>query len=133
MIYPSYMVIMTTLVGLALVRRLHLDSRIGPKAVWILTFLYLSKLAMLFVASKSILWVSAILLLAVSPPVLLYKDKSRTASKMKPWLGKDMLMLPLLLYQCGFVVRQFWKFFNGGMVDLHLMVCFWAPASFWLG
>lgn len=85
--YPSYMVIMTTFVGLALVRRLYADSRIGSKAVWILTCLYLSKLAMLFVASKSVLWVSAILLLAVSPPVLLYKDKSRMASKMKPWQG----------------------------------------------
>lgn len=71
--YPSYMVIMTTFVGLALVRRLSADNRIGPKAVWILTCLYSSKLAMLFMASKAVLWGSAILLLAVSPPLLLYK------------------------------------------------------------
>ncbi|GAV80798.1 hypothetical protein CFOL_v3_24258 [Cephalotus follicularis] len=85
--YPSYMVILTTFVGLALVRRLSVDHRIGPKAVWILTCLYSSKLAMLFITSKSVLWVSAILLLAVSPPLLLYKDKSRTGSKMKAWQG----------------------------------------------
>ncbi|KAL2903873.1 Bromodomain-containing factor 1 [Bienertia sinuspersici] len=83
--YPSYMVIMTTFLGLALVRRLTSDGRIGPKAVWILTCLYTSKLAMLFITSKSVVWVSAVLLLAVSPPLLLYKDKSKTASKMKPW------------------------------------------------
>ncbi|XP_027099832.1 uncharacterized protein [Coffea arabica] len=83
--YPSYMVMMTTFFGLALVRRLSVDNRIGPKAVWILTCLYCSKLAMLVMASKAVLWVSAVLLLAVSPPLLLYKDKSRTASKMKPW------------------------------------------------
>ncbi|XP_027152743.1 uncharacterized protein LOC113752898 [Coffea eugenioides] len=83
--YPSYMVMMTTFFGLALVRRLSVDYRIGPKAVWILTCLYCSKLAMLVMASKAVLWVSAVLLLAVSPPLLLYKDKSRTASKMKPW------------------------------------------------
>lgn len=71
--YPSYMVIMTTFVGLALVRRLSVDHRIGPKAVWILTSLYSSKLAMLFISSKSVVWVSALLLLAVSPPLLLYK------------------------------------------------------------
>lgn len=66
-IYPSYMVIMTTFLGLALVRRLSVDSRIGPKAVWILTCLYCAKQAMLLMASK------AVLLLAVSPPILLYK------------------------------------------------------------
>lgn len=71
--YPSYMVILTTFVGLALVRRLSVDNRIGPKAVWILTCLYSSKLAVLFITSKSVVWVSAILLLAVSPPLLLYK------------------------------------------------------------
>ncbi|KAK8603353.1 hypothetical protein V6N13_085542 [Hibiscus sabdariffa] len=86
-IYPSYMVILTTMIGFALVRRLSVDYRIGPKAVWILTCLYSSKLSMLFLTSKSVVWVSAILLLAISPPLLLYRDKSRTASKMKAWQG----------------------------------------------
>lgn len=71
--YPSYMVIVTTFVGLALTRRLSVDNHIGPKAVWILTCLYSSKLAMLLLSSKSVVWVSAVLLLAVSPPLLLYK------------------------------------------------------------
>uniref|UniRef100_A0A2P2JF08 Uncharacterized protein MANES_08G100200 n=2 Tax=Rhizophora mucronata TaxID=61149 RepID=A0A2P2JF08_RHIMU len=85
--YPSYMVILTTFVGLALVRRLSVDHRIQSKAVWILTCLYSSKLGMLLISSKSVLWVSALLLLAITPPLLLYKDKSRTGSKMKPWQG----------------------------------------------
>lgn len=71
--YPSYMVLTTTFLGLALLRRLSVDNRIGPKAVWILTCLYASKLSMLFITNKSVLWASAVLLLAVSPPVLLYK------------------------------------------------------------
>lgn len=71
--YPSYMVVTTTFLGLALVRKLVVDCRIGQKAVWILTCLYSSKLVMLFITSKSVLWVSALLLLAVSPPLLLYK------------------------------------------------------------
>ncbi|XP_028786914.1 uncharacterized protein LOC114742862 isoform X1 [Neltuma alba] len=85
--YPSYMIIMTTFLGLALVRKLSVDHRIGAKTVWILTCLYSSKLAMLFIASKSVVWVSSILLLAVSPPLLLYSDRSRMASRMKPWQG----------------------------------------------
>lgn len=71
--YPSYMVVMTTFAGLAIVRRLSADHRIGSKAVWILICLYSSKLSMLFMASKTVLWVSAVMLLAVSPPLLLYK------------------------------------------------------------
>lgn len=71
--YPSYMVILTTFLGLALVRKLSADHRIGPKAVWVLTCLYSSKLAMLVIASKSVVWTSAVLLLAISPPLLLYK------------------------------------------------------------
>lgn len=71
--YPSYMVLVTTFVGLSLVRRLSADHRIGAKAVWILTCLYSAKLAMLVISSKSVVWMSAVLLLAVTPPLLLYK------------------------------------------------------------
>ncbi|KAK8939496.1 hypothetical protein KSP40_PGU008653 [Platanthera guangdongensis] len=86
-IYPSYMVLTTTILGFALIRRLAVDHRVGPKSQWILTCLYTSKLTMLFISSKSILWVSAVLLLAVSPPLLLYRDRLKGASKMKSWQG----------------------------------------------
>ncbi|CAN6485640.1 unnamed protein product [Victoria cruziana] len=86
-LYPSYMVITTTVCGLALVRRLFLDHRIGPKAVWVLTCIYSSKLVMLFITSTSAVWVSLVLLLAISPPFLLYRDKSKSASKMAVWQG----------------------------------------------
>ncbi|XP_043723807.1 uncharacterized protein LOC122670861 [Telopea speciosissima] len=85
--YPSYMVILTTCLGLALVKRLVVDNRIGLKGVWILTCLYSSKLAMLFITSKSVLWASALLLLAISPPLLLYRGRSKVDSKMKTWQG----------------------------------------------
>lgn len=71
--YPSYMVFLTTFLGLALVRRLSVDHHIGSKAVWVLTCLYSSKLSMLFMTSKTALWASTVLLLAVTPPLLLYK------------------------------------------------------------
>ncbi|XP_022725442.1 uncharacterized protein LOC111281907 [Durio zibethinus] len=112
--YPSYMVILTTLVGFALVRRLFVDHRIGPKAVWILTCLYSSKLAVLFITSKSVVWVSAVLLLAISPPLLLYRDKSRTASKMKAWQGyAHAAVVALSVWFCRETIFEALQWWNG--------------------
>ncbi|EEF50140.1 uncharacterized protein LOC8285711 [Ricinus communis] len=112
--YPSYMVILTAFVGLALVRRLSVDHRIGSKGVWILTCLYFSKLAMLFISSKSVVWVSAVLLLAISPPLLLYKDKSRTASKMKPWQGyAHASVVALSVWLCRETIFEALQWWNG--------------------
>ncbi|CDY09793.1 BnaC09g43680D [Brassica napus] len=112
--YPSYMVISTTLIGLAVVRRLFADHRIGSKAVWILTCLYSSKLAMLFLSSKSVVWVSAALLLAVSPPLLLYKEKSKSASKMKPWQGyAHALVVAISVWFCRETIFDALQWWNG--------------------
>ncbi|KAM0987870.1 hypothetical protein ACFX13_012123 [Malus domestica] len=112
--YPSYMVIVTTFVGLAVVKRLSVDRRIGGKAVWILTCLYSAKLAMLLMSSKSVVWVSAILLLAVTPPLLLYKDKSRTASKMKAWQGYAHAgVVSLSVWFCRETIFEALQWWNG--------------------
>ncbi|KAL7135244.1 hypothetical protein ABFS83_11G080400 [Erythranthe nasuta] len=112
--YPSYMVIMTTFAGLAIVRRLSVDHRIGSKAVWVLICLYSSKLFMLFMASKTVLWVSAVLLLAVSPPLLLYKDKSKSASKMKPWQGYAHAgVVALSVWFCRETIFEALQWWNG--------------------
>ncbi|XWS39398.1 hypothetical protein CRYUN_Cryun18bG0051100 [Craigia yunnanensis] len=112
--YPSYMVILTTLVGFALVQRLSVDHRIGPKAVWILACLYSSKLAMLFITSKSVVWVSAVLLLAISPPLLLYRDKSTTASKMKAWQGyTHAAVVALSVCFCSETIFEALQWWNG--------------------
>nr|XP_019708538.1 uncharacterized protein LOC105051135 [Elaeis guineensis] len=112
--YPSYMVLTTTFLGLVLVRRLSLDHRIGPKAVWILTCLYSSKLAILFITSKSVLWVSAVLLLAVSPPLLLYKDRSKGASKMKVWQGyAHACVVALSAWLCRETIFEALQWWNG--------------------
>ncbi|CAN4090242.1 unnamed protein product [Withania somnifera] len=112
--YPSYMVVITTFVGLAVVRRLSVDDRIRSKAIWVLTCLYSSKLALLFVTSKGVLWVSAVLLLAVSPPLLLYRDKSRTASKMKPWQGcAHAAVVALSVWFCRETVFEALQWWHG--------------------
>lgn len=113
-IYPSYMVITTTVLGLALVRRLALDNRIGPKAVWILTCLYAAKLSMLFLTSKTVLWATVILLLAVSPPLLLYKDKGKTASRMKPWQGfSHAVVVTVSVWLCRQTIFEALQWWNG--------------------
>ncbi|XP_057950255.1 uncharacterized protein LOC131145161 [Malania oleifera] len=112
--YPSYMVMMTTFVGLALVRRLFVDHRIGPKSVWVLTCLYSSKLSMLFISSKSVVWVSAVLLLAVSPPLLLYKDKLKKVSKMKSWQGYAHAgVVALSVWFCRETIFEALQWWNG--------------------
>lgn len=112
--YPSYMVILTTLVGFAIVRRLSVDHRIGAKAVWILTCLYSSKLAMLFITSKSVVWVSAVLLLAISPPLILYRDKSRAASKMKDWQGyAHAAVVAVSVWFCRETIFEVLQWWNG--------------------
>ncbi|CAH9079510.1 unnamed protein product [Cuscuta europaea] len=113
-IYPSYMVVMTTFVGLAVVRRLFVDNRIGLKAAWVLTCFYTSKLSMLFIASKTVLWSSAVLSLAVTPPLLLYKDKSRPASKMKPWQGyAHAVLVALSVWFCRETIFESLQWWNG--------------------
>ncbi|XP_031124366.1 uncharacterized protein LOC116027078 [Ipomoea triloba] len=112
--YPSYMVFMTTFLGLAIVRRLLVDNRIGQKAVWVLTCLYFSKLSMLFISSRTVLWASAILSLAVTPPVLLYRDRSRPASKMKPWQGyAHTVVVALSVWFCRETIFEALQWWNG--------------------
>nr|ATG71033.1 no exine fromation 1 [Cupressus sempervirens] len=112
--YPSYMVITTTVLGLALVRRLALDNRIGPKAVWILTCLYAAKLSMLFLTFKSVLWVAILLLLAISPPLLLYKEKGKAGSKMKPWQAfSHAAVITLSVWYCRNTIFEVLQWWNG--------------------
>ncbi|PKU64648.1 uncharacterized protein LOC110107839 [Dendrobium catenatum] len=113
-IYPSYMVVMTTILGFALIRRLASDHRIGPKAQWILTCLFSSKLAMLFISSKSVMWVSAVLLLAVSPPLLLYRDRLKGASKMKIWQGyAHACVVAISAWFCRETIFEALQWWNG--------------------
>lgn len=72
-VYPSYMVVFTTVLGLVLVHRLSADKRISSVSNWLMICLYLSKLSMLFLSSPHVVWAAALLLLAITPPLLLYK------------------------------------------------------------
>ncbi|CAI5457977.1 unnamed protein product [Closterium sp. Yama58-4] len=110
-VYPSFLVITTTLAGLAAVQRLHAEHKIGAVAEWVgacvylaklpmLAWLhaehkrgvaewvgacvYLAKLPMLAVSSPGATLSSLLLLLAVTPPFFLYRDKAHARARMRP-------------------------------------------------
>lgn len=72
-VYPSYLVIATSLVGLLLTWKMTQEGLLGSLATWVLTCLYIGKLPLLLLSTKDVLWPSTSLLLAMSAPVLLYK------------------------------------------------------------
>ncbi|KAJ3671798.1 hypothetical protein LUZ60_007877 [Juncus effusus] len=113
-IYPSYMVVVTTVLGVGIVRRGEAEGRIGSKAGWILMCLYGGKLAMLVVVGKSVVWVATVLLLAVTPPLLLYKDKAKGGSKMKPHQAyAHAAIITISAWVCRETIFQALQFVNG--------------------
>ncbi|GJP32031.1 hypothetical protein CLOM_g16576 [Closterium sp. NIES-68] len=86
-VYPSYLVVTTTVAGFVAVRRLRAEHKIGPLAEWVACCLYGAKLPMLLVSSPGVTLSSQLLLLAVTPPFFLYRDKSHPRSRMRPWVA----------------------------------------------
>ncbi|CAI7839217.1 unnamed protein product, partial [Closterium sp. NIES-54] len=83
-VYPSFLVVTTTVAGLAAVQRLHAEHKIGAVAEWVGSCVYLAKLPMLAVSSPGATFSSLLLLLAVTPPFFLYRDKAHARSRMRP-------------------------------------------------
>lgn len=110
-VYPSYLVVVTTVVGLVLVRRLGADKRIGPLASWVLICLYLSKLSMFFLSSHYVVWAATLLLLAITPPLVLYKDRG---SRMKPWQGvAHAAVVCTSVWLCRFTIFEALQWWTG--------------------
>lgn len=86
-LYPGYLVALTSAVGWFLTHRLESEGRLGPWAGWFTTCLYTAKLSLLVLITPGVLWPSVLLAATVTPPMLLYRDKSRPQlrGKMKPW------------------------------------------------
>ncbi|CAI5500744.1 unnamed protein product [Closterium sp. Naga37s-1] len=86
-VYPSFLVVTTTVAGLAAVQRLHVEHKIGAVAEWVASCVYLAKLPMLAVSSPGATLSSLLLLLAVTPPFFLYRDKAHARSRMRPGMA----------------------------------------------
>lgn len=113
-IYPSYIVMLTTAIGLLLARRLLAENRINLLTAWVLTCLYCAKLSMLFLSSQSVLWASVILLLAISPPIILYRDKSKGVSRMRPWKAfAHAAAVVIAVWLCRYTLFEALQSFTG--------------------
>eukprot|EP00850_Spirogloea_muscicola_P017425 SM000149S01360 [mRNA] locus=s149:280764:287589:- [translate_table: standard] len=101
-LYPGYLVVLTTVAGFVAVRRLEAVGKANPWAAWLASSLYLAKLPMLLIQTTMTVWASALLILAITPPMLLYRDTAKGAggnfgggggaggggaSRMKVWQG----------------------------------------------
>ena len=72
-LYPAYLVLLTSVAGFLAARRLEAANQMGPWATWLGSCLYFAKLPMLVVNSPNVMWASALVMLAATPPLLLYK------------------------------------------------------------
>ncbi|CAI5977897.1 unnamed protein product [Closterium sp. NIES-64] len=86
-VYPSFLVVTTTVAGLAAVQRLHAEHKIGAVAEWVGWCVYLAKLPMLAVSSPGATLSSLLLLLAITPPFFLYRYKAHARSRMRPGMA----------------------------------------------
>eukprot|EP00271_Cylindrocystis_brebissonii_P003782 TRINITY_DN15034_c0_g1_i1.p1 TRINITY_DN15034_c0_g1~~TRINITY_DN15034_c0_g1_i1.p1 ORF type:complete len:1089 (-),score=216.57 TRINITY_DN15034_c0_g1_i1:498-3764(-) len=86
-LYPSYLVVVTSAAGYLVARRLEQQQKLGPLGAWLGACLYLGKLPMLLVASEHVVWAGSLLMLAITPPILLYKERQKGGSRMKAWQG----------------------------------------------
>ncbi|GBG84594.1 hypothetical protein CBR_g38877 [Chara braunii] len=92
-LYPSYLVVATSVLGILVTRRLDSDGKLGRWPYWILFCLYIAKLSMIVLTSKYVLWEMTVLLMAVTPSILLFRDK--THGKMKViygWLNVGLIV-----------------------------------------
>ncbi|KAH6558160.1 hypothetical protein KP509_1Z076600 [Ceratopteris richardii] len=113
-VYPSYIVLLTTAVGLLLAHRLSAQNCINSLTNWVLTCLYCAKLSMLFLSAQGVLWASVILLLAVSPPILLYRDKLKGYSRMKTWQGfVHAVAISISIWFCRYTLYETLQAFLG--------------------
>eukprot|EP00899_Mesostigma_viride_P019112 jgi/Mesvir1/27201/Mv07047-RA.1 len=72
-LYPVYMVLITSAVGLVLARHLRARGRLGPWLTWAVQCIYTAKLSMVLLPTHNVVWPSLLLLLTATPSVMLYR------------------------------------------------------------
>ncbi|KAK9824524.1 hypothetical protein WJX72_011089 [[Myrmecia] bisecta] len=85
--YPAYLVVLTSGLGIAVARKLRDAKRVGEVASWGLQCIYGAKLAMLLLPEAKLALPVLGVVLAVTPPLLLYRTKEPQRRRLKPWQG----------------------------------------------
>lgn len=87
--YPSYLVITTTVAGIAACQALDRLWAMPRWATWVVSTLYVAKLSMLVLPEAYLVLPTAVLLLAAGSPLYLYEqpEGGRRRARLKPWQG----------------------------------------------
>lgn len=87
--YPGYLVITTTVAGIAACQALHRLWAIPRWANWVVSTLYVAKLSMLVLPEAYLVLPTAVLLLAAGAPLYLYEqpEPGKRRPRLKPWQG----------------------------------------------
>ncbi|GMH37943.1 hypothetical protein BSKO_05827 [Bryopsis sp. KO-2023] len=87
-IYPAYLVLFTSILGVGIARRLEEMEYINSMCAYILQCMYIAKLPMLLLPEASLVVPAFAVALAVSPPYLLLKaEAGGRQPRLHPWQG----------------------------------------------
>lgn len=87
--YPAYLVIATTVAGIAACQALDRLWAVPRWANWVVSTLYVAKLSMLVLPEAYLVLPTAVLLLTAISPLCLYEqpEAGRRRTRLKPWQG----------------------------------------------
>ena len=85
--YPAFLVVLTSVLGMAMVLKLQTAKVIGGVSSYVLQSVYLAKLAMLALPEAKMLLPALGLVLAITPPLLLQQVRSSHQRALPPWAG----------------------------------------------
>jgi hypothetical protein len=95
LMYPAYLVIATTVAGIAACQALDRLWAVPRWATWVVSTLYVAKLSMLVLPEAYLVLPTAVLLLTASSPMYLYEqpETGRRRTRLKPWQGTAHVLL----------------------------------------
>lgn len=94
--YPAYLVIATSVAGVAACQALHAIWALPRWANWVVSALYIAKLAMLVVPEAYLVLPTALLLLTAGAPVYMYEaQQGKQRPRLRAWQGVTHVVLTL--------------------------------------
>lgn len=87
--YPAYLVIATSVAGIAACQALDRMLAMPRWATWVVSTLYVAKLSMLVLPEAYLVLPTAVLLLAAGAPLYMYEqpEAGRRRTRLQPWQG----------------------------------------------
>jgi hypothetical protein len=95
--YPSYLIIMTSAAGVAAAQALYRGGSLPRWAAWVVSTLYVAKLSMLLLPEAYLVMPTAVLLLSAVSPLFLHEpDYNKKKVRIAPWKGLAHVVVTLV-------------------------------------